>query len=51
MKSTSSGGGGRLMIRVLEDWTPPYPGFSYPGHRPMPAGLRASIRGIREVNP
>jgi len=41
---------GRL-IRVLEDWTPPYPGLCvyYPGHRHVPACLRAFIDIVREV--
>ncbi len=41
---------GRL-IRVLEDWTPAYPGLClyYPGHRHVPAGLRAFIGVVREV--
>lgn len=41
---------GRL-IRVLEDWTPPFPGLSlyYPANRHMPAGLRAFINLVREV--
>ncbi len=41
---------GRL-IRVLQDWTPAYPGIClyYPGHRHVPAGLRAFIGVIREV--
>ncbi|GFZ89650.1 LysR family transcriptional regulator [Dyella caseinilytica] len=41
---------GRL-IRVLGDWSPAYPGLClyYPGHRHVPAGLRAFIAVIREV--
>lgn len=42
----------RRLIRVLEDWTPPFPGLRlfYPGHRHAPAGLRAFIAVLREAN-
>ena len=41
---------GQLAI-VLEDWTPPFPGLClyYPGHRHVPAGLRAFIDMAREM--
>ncbi|PWC37469.1 LysR family transcriptional regulator [Azospirillum sp. TSO35-2] len=43
---------GRL-IRMLEDWTPPFAtlGLYYPGHRHVPAGLRAFITLLRERSP
>jgi DNA-binding transcriptional LysR family regulator len=41
---------GRL-VRVLEDWTPPFAPISlyYPGHRHVPASLRAFVAVVREV--
>jgi DNA-binding transcriptional LysR family regulator len=40
----------RRLVRVLEDWTPRYPGFClyYPGHRHVPAGLRAFVQLLQE---
>ncbi|VVN43855.1 LysR family transcriptional regulator [Pseudomonas fluorescens] len=40
------------LIRVLEDWTPSFPGLSlyYPANRHMPASLRAFINLVREVH-
>jgi len=41
---------GRL-VRVLADWTPPFPGLClyYPSRRHAPAGLRAFVELIREM--
>lgn len=38
------------LVRVLEDWSPRFEGFFlyYPGHRQIPAALRALIDMIRE---
>lgn len=40
---------GRL-VTVLEDWCPPFPGLTlyYPGHRYVPAALRAFIDVLKE---
>lgn len=40
------------LIPVLEDWSPPYPGLClyYPVGRQMPAGLRAFVDLIHELN-
>ncbi len=37
------------LVQVLEDWSPSFEGFYvyYPGHRQVPAGLRAFIDMIR----
>lgn len=39
---------GRL-VRVLEDWSPPFPGFFlyYPGRRQVSAALRALLERLR----
>jgi len=41
---------GRL-VRVLEDWTPTFPGLClyYPGRRHLPAGLRALVDLVQEL--
>jgi DNA-binding transcriptional LysR family regulator len=40
------------VIRVLEDWTPPYPGLClyYPGRRNLSAGVRALLDLAREFS-
>ncbi|MEN2977989.1 LysR family transcriptional regulator [Tistrella bauzanensis] len=45
-------GAGRLDI-VLGDWCPPFDGavLYYPGHRHVPAGLRAFIDVLKETDP
>lgn len=39
------------LIRVLEDWTPPYPGLClyYPGRRNLSAGVKAFLALAREI--
>ncbi|MBD9544365.1 LysR family transcriptional regulator [Ensifer sp. ENS04] len=39
------------VVRVLEDWTPPYPGLClyYPGRRHLSAGVRAFLELAREL--
>ncbi|SMF16480.1 transcriptional regulator, LysR family [Tistlia consotensis] len=41
---------GRL-VRLLDDWAPAFPGLSlyYPGHRLVPAGLKAFVALVREA--
>ena len=38
------------LVTCLEDWTPPFPGLHlyYPGHRHVPAALRAFIDLVKE---
>jgi DNA-binding transcriptional LysR family regulator len=40
------------VIMLLQDWTPSFPGhvLYYPGHRLVPARLRAFINVLRETN-
>jgi DNA-binding transcriptional LysR family regulator len=40
------------VIRVLADWTPPYPGLClyYPGRRNLSAGVRAFLELARELS-
>ncbi|SCW65525.1 DNA-binding transcriptional regulator, LysR family [Rhizobium mongolense subsp. loessense] len=40
------------VVRILEDWTPPYPGLSlyYPGRRNLSAGVRAFLELARELS-
>ncbi|MCJ8520970.1 LysR family transcriptional regulator [Pseudorhizobium tarimense] len=42
----------RRLVRVLEDWTPPYPGLClyYPGRRNLSAGVRALLELARELS-
>ncbi|SEM33200.1 DNA-binding transcriptional regulator, LysR family [Stigmatella aurantiaca] len=39
------------LVAVLSDWCPPFPGLFlyYPGHRQVPAGLRAFIDVLKET--
>jgi hypothetical protein len=43
----------RKLSVVLDDWCPRFPGLClyYPGHRQVPAGLRAFIDVLKEVAP
>lgn len=40
------------VIRVLEDWTPPFPGLClyYPGRRHLSAGMKAFLEMAREIS-
>lgn len=41
------------LVRVLGSWLPPWPGLCvyFPGHRHMPAGLRAFVDLVKELAP
>jgi DNA-binding transcriptional LysR family regulator len=43
----------RKLTVVLDDWCPHFPGLClyYPGHRQVPAGLRAFVEVLKEVAP
>jgi DNA-binding transcriptional LysR family regulator len=43
----------RKLSVVLDDWCPRFPGLClyYPGHRQIPAGLRAFVEVLKEVAP
>jgi DNA-binding transcriptional LysR family regulator len=43
----------RKLLAVLDDWCPSFPGLClyYPGHRQVPAGLRAFVDVLKEVEP
>jgi DNA-binding transcriptional LysR family regulator len=44
---------GRKLSVVLDDWCPRFPGLClyYPGHRQVPAGLRAFVEVLKEASP
>jgi DNA-binding transcriptional LysR family regulator len=39
------------LVAILDDWCPMIPGLCiyYPGHRHVPAGLRAFVEALREA--
>jgi DNA-binding transcriptional LysR family regulator len=43
----------RRLVRVLEDWTPPFPGFFmyYPNRQHQPAALSALVNALRLAEP
>jgi DNA-binding transcriptional LysR family regulator len=43
----------RKICVVLDDWCPRFPGLCwyYPGHRQVPAGLRAFVDALKAVAP